>query len=55
LGLGVRELSMAAPAIPSVKDAVRATDVDEARALADRALTLATAVDVRELLQERTR
>jgi phosphocarrier protein FPr len=55
LGLGVRELSMAAPAIPSVKDAVRATDLDEARALADRALTLATAVEVRELLQERTR
>ena len=31
LGLGVRELSMAAPAIPSVKDAVRAVDLDEAR------------------------
>jgi multiphosphoryl transfer protein len=50
LGLGVRELSMSAPAVARVKAAVRATDVDRARALAEDALALATAGDVRALL-----
>jgi len=51
LGLGIRELSMGAPAIALVKQAVRRTDVASARALAARALTCATAAEVRELLR----
>jgi len=38
LGLGVRELSMSAPAIAEVKDAVRATDLAASRELAEAAL-----------------
>ena len=38
LGLGVRELSMSAPAIAEVKDAVRATDLAASRELARAAL-----------------
>jgi phosphocarrier protein FPr len=50
LGLGVRELSMSAPAIPTVKDAVRATDLAGARALAERALGAASTTEVRAML-----
>ena len=50
LGLGVTELSMSAPSIAPVKQAVRATDVNASRALAERALGCATAAQVRELL-----
>jgi multiphosphoryl transfer protein len=50
LGLGVRELSMAAPAIAGVKQAVRGTDLREASTLADRALAFADAAAVRALL-----
>jgi multiphosphoryl transfer protein len=50
LGLGVRELSMAAPAIAAVKDAVRSSTLEHARSLAERALVCATAAEVRDLL-----
>jgi multiphosphoryl transfer protein len=50
LGLGVRELSMSAPAIPAVKDAVRATNLAGATALAERALGAASAAEVRAML-----
>ncbi len=50
IGLGVRELSMSAPAIAGVKQAVRATDADAAAALAERARTCADAAEVRALL-----
>jgi phosphoenolpyruvate-protein kinase (PTS system EI component) len=50
LGLGVRELSMAPPAIAAVKEAVRTTSLDDARELATRALACATAAEVRNLL-----
>ncbi|HEX5951359.1 MAG TPA: phosphoenolpyruvate--protein phosphotransferase [Actinomycetota bacterium] len=50
LGLGVTELSMSAPAIPGVKRAVRAVDLERARELASRALQLPSAGAVRELL-----
>ena len=50
LGLGVRELSMSAPAIAGVKQAVRATDAGEAAALAGRARACASADEVRALL-----
>jgi phosphoenolpyruvate-protein phosphotransferase len=50
LGLGVTELSMSAPAIATVKEAVRDTDAGAARELADAAATCATAAAVRALL-----
>jgi phosphocarrier protein FPr len=52
LGLGVVELSMSAPAIPAVKQAVRATDLAHARQLANEALSLATGAEVRTLLKD---
>ena len=50
LGLGVSELSMAPPAIPSVKQAVRSVSLPAARTLAQDALKCESAADVRELL-----
>ncbi|MGZ8629587.1 MAG: phosphoenolpyruvate--protein phosphotransferase, partial [Actinomycetota bacterium] len=50
LGLGVRELSMAAPAIATVKDTVRSTTLEDARELAARALACATTGEVHALL-----
>lgn len=50
LGLGVRELSMPAPAIARVKHAVRSTVIEAAVRLANRALECATAGQVRDLL-----
>jgi phosphocarrier protein FPr len=50
LGLGVRELSMSAPAIGLVKRAVRATRLDDARAVATSALSLEDAAAVRALV-----
>jgi len=50
LGLGVTELSMAAPSIAGVKAAVRTTDRAEAAELAARGLESSSASDVRRLL-----
>jgi phosphoenolpyruvate-protein phosphotransferase len=50
LGLGVRELSMPSPAIGLVKRAVRSTRLEDARALAARALGSADAAAVRSLV-----
>jgi phosphoenolpyruvate-protein phosphotransferase len=47
VGLGVRELSAAPPAVPRVKRAVRETDLGSARSLADQALALDSAEAVR--------
>ncbi len=52
VGLGVRELSVAPPFVPAVKDRVRATTAGEARDLAQRALELASAAAVRALARE---
>jgi phosphocarrier protein FPr len=51
LGLGVRSLSVAPPAIAAVKQAVRELQLDDARQLARRALTLASAAEVRALVR----
>jgi len=51
VGLGVRELSMSAPAIPAVKRAVREMRVDRAAVLSARALEMPTAEAVRDLLR----
>jgi phosphocarrier protein FPr len=52
LGLGVRELSMSAPSIPAVKDAVRSSSGASAAALARSCLGQRSAADVRRLLAE---
>ena len=50
VGLGVTELSVNPPAIPTVKEAVRQVDFGAAAALAHEALRLASADEVRALL-----
>jgi phosphocarrier protein FPr len=49
VGLGISELSANAPAIPGVKQAVRRVEAQAARVLAERALELASAAEVRAL------
>jgi phosphoenolpyruvate-protein kinase (PTS system EI component) len=49
IGLGITELSANGPAIPAVKQAVRDVDLESARALADEALRLSSAAEVRAL------
>jgi phosphoenolpyruvate-protein phosphotransferase/dihydroxyacetone kinase phosphotransfer subunit len=49
LGLGVRELSVAPPAVPAVKEAVRRVDLGSARAMATAALGAESAAAVRAL------
>jgi multiphosphoryl transfer protein len=53
LGLGVRELSVSAAAIASVKETVRATDLSAAAELARQAVDLPSADAVRELVRSR--
>jgi multiphosphoryl transfer protein len=50
IGLGITELSMAAPAVAEVKAAVRATEAAAARAVAERALACGSTDEVRALL-----
>ena len=50
VGLGVRELSVSPYAVPRVKAAIRELDVGRCTALAQHALTLAGADDVRKLV-----
>jgi len=47
LGLGVRSLSVAAPAVPTIKQAVRELELGAAVELAQRALTMTSAGEVR--------
>jgi phosphocarrier protein FPr len=49
-GLGVRELSVSPPAVPRVKAAIRELDVARCAIVAQQALTLADADDVRKLV-----
>ena len=49
VGLGIAELSANAPAIPAVKQAVRSVDTDAASELAEQALELSSAIEVRKL------
>jgi phosphoenolpyruvate-protein phosphotransferase len=53
LGLGLDEFSVSPPAIPLVKQTIRALSLDEARAVAQQALALESAEAVRELVQAR--
>jgi len=52
VGLGLEEFSMHPPAIPVVRSLVRALSYREARRMAQKALTLATAKEVEEYLLE---
>jgi phosphocarrier protein FPr len=54
VGLGITELSANAPAIPAVKEAVRGIDADVARELAEQALELSSAAEVRALVAHET-
>ena len=55
IGLGVAELSVAAPSVAAVKQSVRTVDLDSARGLAEEALELGSASEVRELVLIRQR
>ena len=52
LGLGVEELSVSLPAIPSVKAQIRSLRLDACRQLAERALSADSAEEVRELVAD---
>ena len=49
IGLGVAELSVSVPTIPAIKAQVRALDMNECKRLAQQALELESAADVRAL------
>jgi phosphotransferase system enzyme I (PtsI) len=53
VGMGLRELSLEASSISEVRAALERITVDEARAVADLALSSHTAADVKALLEER--
>jgi phosphoenolpyruvate-protein kinase (PTS system EI component) len=55
IGLGVDELSMAAPMIPAVKHAIRSLSHDDAQDLGRRALEQESATAVRALRTRTTR
>jgi phosphocarrier protein FPr len=50
VGLGVKELSVSVPVIPTVKAQVRTLNLTECQALAQRALSMDSAAQVRELV-----
>jgi phosphoenolpyruvate-protein phosphotransferase/dihydroxyacetone kinase phosphotransfer subunit len=52
VGLGIAELSANAPAIPAVKQAVRGIDSEAAHDLAEHALELSSAAEVRKLVAD---
>jgi len=54
VGLGIAELSANAPAIPAVKQTVREIDTESARELAEHALDLSSAAEVRQLVADGT-
>jgi phosphocarrier protein FPr/phosphocarrier protein len=54
VGLGITELSANAPAIPAVKETVREIDTESARDLAEQALNLSSAAEVRQLVAGET-
>lgn len=55
VGLGLRDLSMEAAALPEIKEALRRVRLDEAEALANEALSKGTANEVEQLVREALR
>ena len=52
IGLGIKELSVSAPAIPAIKAQIRALNLADCQKLAQKALTLDTSAAVRELVPD---
>jgi phosphotransferase system enzyme I (PtsI) len=52
LGMGLDEFSMSAISIPTVKKIIRNTNFSEVKALADKALSMATAAEIEALVTE---
>lgn len=52
IGLGVKELSVAIPSVPAIKERVRSLSLEECRSLAARCLEAADPAEARELLSE---
>ena len=52
VGLGVSELSVSVPMVPEIKALVRSLDLATCRELAEKAVGLDTAVQVRSLVKE---
>ncbi len=52
LGLGVKELSIAAPAIPAIKDLIRNISLEKCQELAARALECSSAAEVRQMMKD---
>lgn len=52
LGLGVRDFSVAPSTIPIVKNTIRRTSIVEANRLAELALSMATALEIHDLLED---
>jgi phosphocarrier protein FPr len=52
IGLGVNELSVSVPAIPAIKAQIRTLSLAECQKLAQQALTLDTAAEVRALVPD---
>lgn len=52
LGMGLDEFSMSAISIPAVKKIIRNTTFSDAKALADKALSMATAAEIETLVNE---
>jgi len=52
VGLGVSELSVSIPMVPEIKAQVRSLDLGSCRKLAEKAVELDTATEVRELVKE---
>ena len=55
LGLGLRQLSVPASSIPEVKQVVRSVSAAECRAIAEKALTMDAAREVKTYLREQLR
>jgi phosphotransferase system enzyme I (PtsI) len=51
LGLGLDEFSMSASSIPQVKKIVRSVSFEEAKAIADEALTMETGDEIRAMIE----
>ena len=52
LGLGLDEFSMSASSIPQVKKIIRSVSLEQAKAVADKAMTMQTGAEIRQYVQD---
>ena len=52
LGLGLDEFSMSASSIPQVKKIIRSVSFEQAKAVADKAMTMQTGAEIRQYVQD---